>query len=94
MCLDRIDVCGNGACLFNIFADPEERHNLSEDPEHASVLAEMKQRLKEKQKTFFDPHRTGGSYEVVVEAAEQLYKGFWGPFLKCNDTSCTPLVES
>ena len=57
------------------------------------MLAEMKQRLAAKQKTFFNPQRNGGSALAASRAAEHLYKGFWGPFLECNETRCTPLVK-
>ena len=67
---------------------------MSLDCKYAAVLAEMKQRLAAKQKTFFNPKRNGGSAEAAQKAAEGLYKGFWGPFLECNGTRCTPLVQS
>lgn len=60
--------------------DPEERVNLSEDPSHKKVLAEMKRLLAEAQATEFQPVRTGGPVSAATDAAEK-YGGYWGPFL-------------
>lgn len=33
--------CKNGGCLYNVFADPEERVNLSDDPTYKAILDDM-----------------------------------------------------
>eukprot|EP00041_Stephanoeca_diplocostata_P005929 m.71207 g.71207 ORF g.71207 m.71207 type:complete len:409 (-) comp16081_c0_seq6:39-1265(-) len=37
---NAVETCKNGGCLYNIFADPEERVNLSEDPQHKVIVRE------------------------------------------------------
>ena len=66
------------ACLFNIFNDPTEHHDLADkEPE---VVTELLERMKKAQLTLFDPNR-GSSDPVACEAVFQRYQGFWGPWL-------------
>ena len=69
--------CGNG-CLFNIKEDPYEYNNLA--TKMPDVLKTMQKKLKEYQKTFFDPDR-GKVWKGACETALDKYGGFWGPFL-------------
>ncbi|XP_065826529.1 arylsulfatase J-like [Oscarella lobularis] len=73
---DRED-CGDG-CLFNIKTDPEERNNLAESMK--DVLKDMQRKLARYQKTFYNPDR-GSSDPAACDAAINVYKGFWGPWV-------------
>jgi arylsulfatase A-like enzyme len=41
--------------LYDVVLDPQERHNLADDPDHADVLKDMQQRLKEWMQDTDDP---------------------------------------
>jgi len=75
------EFCAKGACLYNIFEDPEERNNLSDDPQHQSVLSEMLQALAAYQAGEFQPNRTGGNPQLAASVGHTKYRGFWGKFL-------------
>ena len=76
-----LQVCAKGGCLYNIFEDPEERNELSSDPKHASVLADMITTLAAYRVGSFLPKRTGGNPELAYEVGVSKYGGFWGPFI-------------
>ena len=45
---DRYKYCyyvGNGAELYDLKNDPDEMHNLADDPDYADVVREMKGRI-------------------------------------------------
>ena len=69
--------CDDG-CLFNIKQDPDEYINLAS--KMPDVLEMMQKKLKDYQKTYFNPDR-GGVWPGACEAALNKYSGFWGPFL-------------
>ena len=68
--------CTSG-CLFDIIADPTEHHDLAS--ELPAVVASMRQRLGELQRTVFDPDR---GLPELRESCAQCAKngGFWGPW--------------
>lgn len=49
--------------LYDLKADPDEVHNLADDPAHAETLAELQARLKEFQKRTNDPWVSKYEYE-------------------------------
>ena len=69
--------CGNG-CLFDLVADPQERHDLAAT--HPDKLKVMQKKLSEYESTAFNPHR-GGINPQACDVAFNKYHGFWGPFL-------------
>eukprot|EP00947_MAST-08B_sp_MAST-8B-sp1_P001451 g1451.t1 len=66
-----------GGCLFNLTADPEERHDLSE--RFPGVVANLSARIAEINATVFSPHR-GAPDEAACGVALSQNGGFWGPF--------------
>eukprot|EP00054_Salpingoeca_dolichothecata_P015286 m.87747 g.87747 ORF g.87747 m.87747 type:complete len:551 (+) comp21420_c0_seq3:56-1708(+) len=84
---DRAENCPNGGCLYNVFDDPSEHINLSDDPSHSDVLKQMQALLAEEQKGFFNPDRTGGDKNLAGKIAKERYGGFWGPFLHLDSTN-------
>ena len=64
--------------LYDLDADPGERTNLRES--RPAVFGAMSARLGALQPTFFNPNRTGGSQDKVMDAAVAR-GGYWGPFL-------------
>lgn len=77
----RTEFCPRGACLYNVFEDPEEMHNLSDDPAHASTLADLQATLARYQAGEFQPKRTGGDPTLAATVGRTKYHGYWGPFL-------------
>jgi len=73
-----IEHCGSGK-LFNVEEDPTEQKDLSSDPSHAGILAELQADLRNFNSGIFDPNR--GS--PVMEACWAAMKvgGFYGPFV-------------
>mmetsp|Transcript_102143 Transcript_102143/g.264492 ORF Transcript_102143/g.264492 Transcript_102143/m.264492 type:complete len:552 (-) Transcript_102143:228-1883(-) len=74
--------CGTdikSGCLFDIFDDPTEHHNLaSEKPE---LFGSMLARVQELQKGVFSPHRGLPHMFEACHHALHTYGGFWGPFV-------------
>jgi arylsulfatase B len=68
--------CSRG-CLFDIMADPNEDHQIKDQPE---VVAQMMQRLQELNKSNFNPNR-GAQNKLACEVAVDKYGGFYGPFI-------------
>jgi hypothetical protein len=67
-------------CLFDVLADPEERHDLAlEMPEKAKELAE---KLKEATKGWYNPFRGQGNKTLEHEACKVAHDtGFYQPYL-------------
>ena len=65
-------------CLFNIFADPNERDELS--MQHPDVLAEMLAKLAELNKANYNPDRGEMDIKACL-VAEEKYGGYYGPFV-------------
>ena len=79
---NRTELCPNGGCLYDIFADESEHINLSDDPAFRSVLTTMLARLSALGPTLFNPNRgntTAG--QALAEAALVRNRGFAGPFV-------------
>lgn len=72
--------CPNGACLYDIFADPTEHDNLSGDPAMAPKIQAMRERLAQLEATYFNPKR-GTDDGLAVQTAQTMWKGYWGPFV-------------
>eukprot|EP01065_Artemidia_motanka_P050107 TRINITY_DN84_c0_g1_i1.p1 TRINITY_DN84_c0_g1~~TRINITY_DN84_c0_g1_i1.p1 ORF type:complete len:546 (+),score=187.82 TRINITY_DN84_c0_g1_i1:63-1640(+) len=69
--------CGKKGCLYDIFADPTEHHNLADArPDDAARLV---QRLAELNEANYNPKR--GSGDKAACAAAERYGGFYGPFV-------------
>ena len=66
-------------CLFDIFADPTEQHDLA--PQMPKLVDELYARLEELDKTLFDPDR--GKPDVDRACAAVVRRGgYWGPWLE------------
>ena len=71
-------------CLFDVFADPLEQHNLGEQmPE---LFASMLARIDELQQTVYSPKR-GSKDEDACKAAEGKYLGYWGPWVDATPSA-------
>ena len=75
--IKNVEHCGDGGCLYNIKDDPEERVNLA--TKMPDVLKEMQQKLAKYQASYFNPKHGPGQL-LASQAANDKYKGFWGPF--------------
>jgi arylsulfatase I/J len=75
-CTTVVD-CQDG-CLFDVFADPEERLDLASDPVHSDTLKKMQSQLTKANLDVFDPARG----ELDPRACAQAFAngGYWGPF--------------
>ena len=62
--------------LYNITADPEERHDLS--GELPDVVEKMKERLRYYEKTSVPPAFKPGDPNAIKEARKN---GIWGPWM-------------
>lgn len=82
--------CGSG-CLLDVSTDPEERHDLADDPAHADILRELQNELKQLNKQVFQPGRGAQVFEACEAAIDN--GGFYGPFV---DTAgwYSPVVKS
>merc|ERR1711862_1057394 len=77
---ETVEQCTSGnkkGCLFNIWDDPGEHHDLALDM--PQVVDDMLARMHLAQKNVFDPDR--GETEIT-QACAQLARngGFWGPW--------------
>ena len=68
---------GNG-CLFNVFDDPTEQHNIAGD--HPTIVQDLRERIRHFNSTVYSPHR-GNDDGLACEVALSRYGGFWGPFV-------------
>lgn len=64
-------------CLFNIFDDPTEHHDLAAS--NPDIVTALMNRINEHQATAFTPNR-GKDDGSACKAALGTWKGFWGPF--------------
>ena len=77
-------VCGRTVetgCLYNVFADPEERANIIAT--NQGVWTKLLARMDEVQQTVFSPSR-GATDPRACEMALKRH-GFWGPFVDQAD---------
>ena len=65
-------------CLFNVFDDPSERHDLA--LQKPQLAAAMMQRMRELDATLFDPPRGAPDHAGACEQVERN-GGYWGPWL-------------
>ena len=77
----QTQTCPNGACLFNIFDDPTEHHQLSGDPKMAPTIQMMRSRLAALEATYFNPDRGSARDGLAVKVAHEKWGGYWGPFI-------------
>jgi len=75
-------------CLYNIYEDPEEYHDLSEEKGYKERVFQMYQKLERYRKTNFNPPRGEENYIACI--AGFYYGGYIGPFL---DEHGDPLFE-
>ena len=54
--------CGAGGCLFDLSSDPLEKHDLSEQPQHATLLATMQASLRDAVAKRFQTTDSGMKY--------------------------------
>lgn len=70
-------------CLFNVWQDPSERHNLA-STEHA-VFHSMLREMAQVNTTVYSPTRGKDDPRACTKASSPPqsggYGGFWGPFL-------------
>jgi arylsulfatase A-like enzyme len=76
-------LCAENGCLFDVTADPSERHDLASDPQFEKPLAEMKSELRAANVHYFHPKR--GSYSPLACDAARRYGGYWGPFVDVSN---------
>jgi len=69
--------CRNG-CLFNIVDDPNEDNELTHS--YPEIVSKMMARLKDLNKSNFNPNR-GRQTKLACNVAQNLYHGFYGPFI-------------
>jgi arylsulfatase B len=67
-------------CLFDVLRDPSETTDLASRPAHAADVARLRKRIRELQKTVYNPDR-GAHTPALCNAAEKTWGGFVGPFL-------------
>mmetsp|Transcript_26076 Transcript_26076/g.82487 ORF Transcript_26076/g.82487 Transcript_26076/m.82487 type:complete len:678 (+) Transcript_26076:66-2099(+) len=77
-----IEKCGEGK-LFNIEEDPTEHNDLSGDPQHASILAELRADLARFNQGIFKPDRGQATMDSCWESMR--VGGFYGPFVDSKD---------
>jgi arylsulfatase I/J len=72
--------CGQAGCLFDIFADPQERVDLASLSTHQATLRAMQTLLADANEKIFDPERG----EIDPRACKQVRAngGYWGPFAR------------
>jgi len=68
--------CSAG-CLFNVFDDPHELHEIS--AANPAVVAELKAQVAALEATVWSPWR-GGDSGLACEVAFANHSGFIGPF--------------
>ena len=66
-------------CLFNIFDDPTEHHDLAFA--NPSKLQELLTKMKHAQLTVFDPDRGESELAAACDKVATTHGGFWGPFM-------------
>ena len=76
VCNDCVD-----GCLFDIFADPTEHHDLA--IEKSATLEAMKARLGKLNENNFNPNRGHPDIRACIQAIKN--HGFYGPFLSEKD---------
>eukprot|EP01084_Bolivina_argentea_P042851 78987_1 len=75
--------CGSaktGGCLFNIILDPTEHNDIINNSENAQLVAQIRARYLQLQKTTFYPDRGTPDQNCCVQI--QKNGGYWGPWLK------------
>lgn len=70
--------CGEAGCLFDVEADETEHRNLA--AQRPALAQQLKARLDELNKGLYTPDRGKGD-KAACRAAEDLYGGFYGPFI-------------
>lgn len=71
-------VSGKTGCLFNLFTDPTQHHDVAE--QYPDIVKSMYKRLQEVNATAFSPNR-GLSDPAACETFQHRWGGFYGPFL-------------
>jgi len=64
-----------GGCLHDVFADPEERHDVAW--RHPGIVKQLKQRLGTLNKGVFLPIRAGGNHSQACD----FWDGYYGPWI-------------
>ena len=85
MPLSHLKTCGRTAkhgCLFDIFADPTESHNLAASNEtlFTSMLARL-DALQANTTFVYSPVR-GKTDKRACASVNSEYNGYWGPFVQ------------
>ena len=78
-CFSKLDCGGEKGCLFDVEADPEERHDLGADPTMAGLLEQLQAQLGAANHANFEPDR--GSLSTLACGAAARNRGYWGPFI-------------
>ena len=70
--------CGQTGCLFNIYTDPTEQHDVSDsNPAKAKEMAALLSELKQ---GYFNPER-GRADPAACDRAMKGNGGYWGPWV-------------
>jgi len=76
--VEQCTTAAKPGCLFNVFDDPSERHDLAlQQPQLAATLL---QRLQELDATLFDPPRGAPDHAGACKQVE-ANGGYWGPWM-------------
>jgi len=70
--------CGD-ACLYELYSDPAERHDLAAMETSKPIIAHLRKIVEDAIDTAYNPHR-GKDDPRACKAAERR-GGFWGPFI-------------
>eukprot|EP00040_Diaphanoeca_grandis_P032142 m.194271 g.194271 ORF g.194271 m.194271 type:complete len:815 (+) comp32518_c5_seq1:283-2727(+) len=81
-----------GGCLFNLTADPTEHIDLSSDNDYTHILTIMNMRYREYLATLYQSYWVEADEALCIETADNVHKGFWGPFLPNASLSSVPDV--
>jgi hypothetical protein len=71
--------CGDG-CLFELYADPAERHDLAALASSRAILKQLREVVTAAIPTAYNPDR-GKVDPRACAAARNKWGGFWGPFV-------------
>ena len=71
--------CGDMGCLFNVFDDPSEYHNIAAS--HPNIVSAMRERIAYHNSTMYRPDRGVPETKLACQAIANTWGGFWGPWL-------------
>eukprot|EP01049_Picozoa_sp_SAG25_P010832 SAG25_NODE_1233_length_3541_cov_9.658629_2_plen_466_part_00 len=81
--------CGGSGCLFRIDIDESEHHDVAADPVNAARLQNMTARAAQLAHGVFSPFRGTPQLQDACAAAQNSWSGFWGPWIKTDDSDAS-----